>query len=106
MNQWTRYTAWAVVVIAAFVLGSCAGRSGRESTGGFIDDSTITTKVKSSFLADPMVSALSISVETTQGVVQLKGIVSSEQERQRAIQLAQSVGGVRQVDARNLFVKS
>jgi osmotically-inducible protein OsmY len=106
MNRWTRYTAWAMVVITALVLVGCASTSGRESTGGFIDDATITTKVKSSLLADPMVSSLSISVETTQGVVHLKGIVDSEQERQRAIQLAQAVGGVRQVDARNLFVKS
>jgi hyperosmotically inducible periplasmic protein len=105
-KRWARYTASAVVVIAALLLVGCASTSSRESTGEFVDDSAITTKVKSSFLTDPMVSALSISVETTRGVVHLQGIVNSEQERQRAIQLAQAVGGVKQVDARNLFVKS
>jgi osmotically-inducible protein OsmY len=106
MKRWMLYTECAAVVIAVLVLVGCASTSGRESTGEFVDDATITTKVKSSFLADPMVSALSISVETTRGVVHLQGIVNSEQERQRAVQLAQAVGGVKQVDARNLFVKS
>jgi len=92
--------------MAVLVLVGCAGTSSRESTGEFVDDSAITTKVKSSFVADPIVSALAINVETTKGVVHLQGIVNNEQERQRAIQLAQAVGGVKQVDARNLFVKS
>jgi len=56
-------------------------------------------------VADPTVSALDIKVETSQGVVNLTGIVSSEQERQRAIRLAQDVEGVKRVEASNLFVK-
>jgi hyperosmotically inducible periplasmic protein len=106
MKPRTLYIRCAVAVMAVLVLIGCASTSGRGSTGQFVDDSAITTKVKSSFVSDPMVSSLAISVETTQGVVHLSGIVSSEQERQRAIQLAQAVGGVKQVDARNLFVKS
>jgi osmotically-inducible protein OsmY len=106
MKRWTLHIQCAVVVMAVLVLVGCAGTSSRESTGEFVDDSAITTKVKSSFVADPMVSALAINVETTKGVVHLQGIVNNEQERQRAIQLAQAVGGVKQVDARNLFVKS
>jgi len=70
-----------------------------------VDDAIITTKVKTSFVADPTVSALSIKVETSQGVVNLTGIVNSEQERQRLIQLAQDVEGVKRVEAGNLFVK-
>ena len=106
MKRGTLYIQCAVVVMAVLVLVGCAGTSSRESTGEFVDDSAITTKVKSSFVADPIVSALAINVETTKGVVHLQGIVNNEQERQRAIQLAQAVGGVKQVDARNLFVKS
>jgi len=70
-----------------------------------IDDTAITTKVKTGLLADPMTSAFAISVETDRGVVSLTGIVNSEAERQRAIQVAQEVGGVKRVDGRNLFVK-
>jgi hyperosmotically inducible protein len=70
-----------------------------------IDDSLITTKVKSSFVADSAVSALDISVETNQGVVSLTGLVNSETERQRAVQIAQETSGVKKVDAKNLIVK-
>jgi hyperosmotically inducible periplasmic protein len=106
MKRWTLHIQCAAVGMAVLVLVGCAGTSSRESTGEFVDDSAITTKVKSSFVADPMVSALAINVQTTKGVVHLQGIVNNEQERQRAIQLAQAVGGVKQVDARNLFVRS
>jgi hypothetical protein len=67
-----------------------------------IDDTLITTKIKSSFAADPQVSALAIDVDTANGVVSLTGAVRSEQERQRAIQLAQSTEGVQQVEAQHL----
>jgi hyperosmotically inducible periplasmic protein len=95
----------AAVVIAVLILMGCASTTGRQSTGQVVDDSAITTKVKSSFLADPVVSATAISVNTTDGVVSLDGFVKSEQERQRAIQLAQSTQGVRVVDTRNLVVR-
>ena len=93
------------VVLAMLVLVSCASTPERRSTGEVIDDAAITTKVKADLLADPMVSGFAISVETDRGVVSLTGIVNSEAERQRAVQIAQDVGGVKQVDARNLFVK-
>jgi osmotically-inducible protein OsmY len=92
--------AMAVLLMLSFTSIGMAG-----STGDFVDDSVITTKVKSSFVADSTVSALDISVETTQGVVNLTGIVNNEQERQRAIQIAQETDGVKKVDARNLLVK-
>jgi osmotically-inducible protein OsmY len=92
-----------VMTVLLMVSGISIGIAG--SAGEFVDDSVITTKVKSSFVADSSVSALDISVETTQGVVNLMGIVNNEQERQRAIQIAQETDGVKQVNARNLFVK-
>jgi osmotically-inducible protein OsmY len=92
--------AMAVLLMLSFTSIGMAG-----STGDVVDDSVITTKVKSSFVADSTVSALDISVETTQGVVNLTGIVNNEQERQRAIQIAQETDGVKKVDTRNLFVK-
>jgi osmotically-inducible protein OsmY len=100
LNKILGVMAMAVLLMLGFASIGMAG-----STGDFIDDSVITTKVKSSFVADSMVSALDISVETSQGVVNLTGIVNNEQERQRAIQIAQETNGVKQVNARNLFVK-
>jgi len=96
---------FSVMAMAILLMLSCTSMGIAGSTGEFIDDSVITTKVKSSFVADSTVSALDISVDTSQGVVNLTGIVNNEQERQRAIQIAQETNGVRQVNARNLFVK-
>jgi osmotically-inducible protein OsmY len=77
----------------------------QRSTGEVLDDATITTRVKSSLVADPMVSATSINVDTARGIVSLAGLVDSERERLRAIQLAQATPGVQRVEAQNLHVK-
>jgi hyperosmotically inducible protein len=94
-----------VMAMAALLVLSHTAIGTAGSTGDYIDDSVITTKVKSSFVADSTVSALDISVDTSQGIVNLTGIVNTEQERQRAIQIAQETNGVKQVNAKNLFVK-
>ena len=83
-------------MLVALVAG-CAGSRTQESTGEYIDDSTITTKVKTVMLKDPAVSGLAINVETFKGTVQLSGFARTEQERARAIELAQSVAGVKSV---------
>jgi osmotically-inducible protein OsmY len=105
INQWRLGQKWAVVVMAVLLLVSSASLVLAGSTGDVIDDSLITTKVKSSFVADSTVSALDISVETNQGVVTLTGLVTNETERQRAVQIARETSGVKQVDAKNLIVK-
>jgi BON domain len=61
-----------------------------------------TAKVKSSFAADLQVSAVAIDVDTANGVVSLTGVVSSADERQRPLQLAQGIEGVTRVEAPNL----
>ena len=98
-------SAGSVMILVVVAIGGCATKPALEKTGEFIDDSAITTKVKSSFLADPMVRAFAISVATSNGVVRLKGFVDSERQRQRAIQLAQTIPGVKEVDDRNLYVE-
>jgi hyperosmotically inducible periplasmic protein len=95
----------AAIVIMVLILIGCTAMTGRQSVGEAVDDSTITAKVKSSLLADSVVSASTIDVDTTNGAVSLNGIVKNEQERQRAIQLVQSTQGVRVVDARNLVIR-
>lgn len=62
-----------------------------------IDDSVITTKVKSVLLADPTVKGLNISVDTVGGTVTLSGTVSSQDERAKAESLAAGIEGVRSV---------
>jgi hyperosmotically inducible periplasmic protein len=96
---------WGGILLAVLMVVSGVATAGERSTGQVIDDATITTKVKASFVADPQVSALAIDVDTANGVVSLTGVVDGEAERQRAIQLAQGIEGVKRVDANNLRVK-
>jgi hyperosmotically inducible periplasmic protein len=95
----------AVGVMALLMLVGCARMSSRESTGAVPQDAAITTKVQSSFVADPLVSASAINVGTRRGVVHLTGTVTSEQARHRAIQLVQGVPGVGEIVVRHLVVQ-
>ena len=83
-----------LAALLGLLLNACAGSPTEESTGQYVDDSAITTKVKSTLFADPGTSGLSISVETYKGTVQLSGFVHTEAERSRAGALARSVPGV------------
>ena len=92
------------VAVAAGITG-CAVTGGQETTGEYVDDATITTRVKTRFAKDPTVSAMRINVETMKGVVQLNGNAESQAERDQAAQLASSVPGVTKVE-NNLRVES
>jgi osmotically-inducible protein OsmY len=84
------------VGFATFNAG-CASTPTRESTGEYVDDSTITAKVKAALVKDPVVKALDVKVETFKGAVQLSGFVNSEAERTQAGNVAASVSGVTSV---------
>jgi hyperosmotically inducible protein len=105
MRQWKVWIGGAAGVMGLLMLIGCAATSSRESIGESSEDAAITAKVKSSFQADPLVSASAISVQTSQGIVHLSGTVNNEQERYRAIQLVQGVAGVREIIVRNLVVQ-
>lgn len=75
----------------------CASTSKTESTGNYIDDSVITTKVKAAIFAEPTLSAAEINVETYKGTVQLSGFVSQQADIPRAVEIAKSVEGVKAV---------
>ena len=82
----------------------CAGSSTRESTGEYIDNSVLTSKVKAAIFNDPMLKVLQINVETFKGVVQLSGFVDSAEAAARAVEVARSVEGVKAVK-NNMSVK-
>jgi BON domain len=108
MNLRQRHHRWIGVLCAlvACVLVSGTTTLAQRSLGEVIDDTLITGKIKASFAADPQVSALAIDVDTANGVVTLTGVVDSENERQRAIQLAQGIEGVQRVEANNLRLRA
>jgi osmotically-inducible protein OsmY len=91
-------SAVSAVALSAALLGGCAASPSHESTGQYFDDTTITTKVKSKLLGSEGVWSTDLSVTTVQGVVRLSGFAKSEQDRQHAGEIAQSVAGVKQVD--------
>ncbi|OON41222.1 hypothetical protein BTJ39_04435 [Izhakiella australiensis] len=85
-------------VMVALTLSACAPTEHKEGTGGYIDDTVITTKVKSQLLGDEALKhANQISVETFKGRVQLSGFVSSPQMAARAVSVARGVNGVKSV---------
>lgn len=88
---------FAMLVAAMFVavLTGCAGAGTK--TGAFVDDSAITTKVKTAFATDKTVSAMDIKVDTNNGNVRLSGFADSAAEKSRAEELARSVAGVKSV---------
>jgi len=83
---------------------ACASTSKQESTGEYVDDSVITTKVKSMLAADDFLKSFKISVETYKGSVQLSGFVNSQQAVDKAGQITRSVKGVKSVK-NDLIVK-
>jgi osmotically-inducible protein OsmY len=82
----------------------CAGTRTRASTGEYIDDSAISTKVKTALHADEDVSGFQVNVETFKGVVQLSGFVDTAAQAQKAEHIARRVEGVEEV-RNNLTVK-
>ena len=86
------------VLAGALILGLAGCASSGEKTGAYVDDSWITTKVKSEMVANNDVSARNISVNTTKGVVKLTGTAPSLQESNRAAQIARGVAGVKAVE--------
>ncbi len=93
-----------LLLLAIAVIGGCAGSRTQESTGEYVDDSTITAKVKAAIFDDPALKVFQISVETFKGAVQLSGFVNSPQVVSRAGEVASRVSGVKSVK-NNLLVK-
>ena len=97
MSLTTRLSRLVAVMLMISFVAACAGSKTQESNGEYLDDSVITSTVKAKLLADDEVSGLAINVETFKAVVQLSGFAKTEAERQKAAQLARSVGGVKDV---------
>jgi osmotically-inducible protein OsmY len=93
---------FVLMIITTFV--ACASTPKQESAGEYIDDSVITTKVKSLLAADDFLKLFQISVESRKGIVQLSGFVDSQKAVDKAGQIARGVKGVNSV-RNDLIVK-
>jgi osmotically-inducible protein OsmY len=89
--------AAALAAVALLSAAGCAVTRNQETVGNYVDDTTITTRVKAKFAEDKAVSATAINVETLRGTVQLSGFARSLDEKMTAERLARSVSGVSSV---------
>jgi osmotically-inducible protein OsmY len=94
-----RTTMLAAAIAATLLTATtgCAVSRGQETTGAYIDDSTITATVKSRFVDNKAVDAASISVETLNGTVMLSGFAKNATEKSTAESIARGVSGVKSV---------
>ena len=88
--------SWLVMGVLLAGLAGCANTG--EKSGAYVDDSWITSKVKSEMVANKQVRARDISVNTNRGVVTLSGSARTEEESNKAAEIAHSVKGVTQVE--------
>ncbi|MBK7313315.1 BON domain-containing protein [Candidatus Aalborgicola defluviihabitans] len=86
-----------VATVALTALVGCAATSTTEGTGGYIDDSVITSKTKAAIFNDPSLKSTEINVETFKGKVQLSGFVNSQADINRAVEVTRGVAGVTSV---------
>ena len=105
----TKLIASSLIAGAALALAPLAGyaadtkedtshMSKTEKVKDYVNDSTITTKVKAELAKDKQVSASKIKVETDHGVVKLTGNAATKEEADKAATIAQGTKGVASVD--------
>src|SRR5690242_3841843 len=110
MNIQNKLLVLTISLVGALSIASC-GKSeqkgakpegpkpeAKTTVGTDVDDSAITTKVKSALLADADVKSFDIKVETRKGEVQLSGFVDTQVQMDRAVAIAKGVEGVKKVD--------
>ena len=89
-------SSWKVTIAAA-MLAATLSTACAKTISEALDDTTITTRVKTAMLNDPAVGGLRIDVDTVKSVVTLSGRVKSQSERDQAVGLARGVSGVSEV---------
>ena len=106
MKTQIRYIVLAAALACVPLLNTgCSVTRGKQSAGSYIDDRTITGKVKTSLLRDDTVKGTDVDVTTFNGAVQLSGFVETQAQKDRAGELARQTEGVQQVH-NNLIVQT
>jgi hyperosmotically inducible protein len=92
-----KYLSILLMAFALLIALGCASTATRESTGEFVDDSAITTKVKTAIFRETTLKSSEINVTTYKGEVQLSGFVSSAASIDKAVAIAQGIAGVHNI---------
>lgn len=102
-----RTAVWAASFTALVTLGACNKAPEPEAAtllaspmtlGNQVDDTVITSSVKSALLADDLVKGMDLQVQTRKGVVQLSGFVDSQAQIDQALMLTRAVAGVTDIE--------
>jgi osmotically-inducible protein OsmY len=104
MKKRNMFIGYSVILVLIATFSACGSTSKQTSPGEYVDDSVITTKIKSLLAEDDFLKSFQIGVETRKGVVQLSGFVNSQQAVDKAGQIAKGVKGVKSVK-NDLIVK-
>ena len=78
---------------------ACASTPQKRSFGEIIDDSMLHTRLKARFLTDKTIKPGDIKIEVRKGVVSMNGVLGTQEEIDRAIEIAERTKGVQQVKA-------
>lgn len=93
-----RNTLAALVTTAALLTTTgCAVMRDQQTTGAYVDDTALTTRIKARFIESKEVDASSIRVETLNGTVMLSGFAKNQNERTTAEEIAMKTNGVKNV---------
>lgn len=84
--------------LALFLL-ACSATPQKRSLGEVIDDTVIATKLKTKYMKDGVVDNKNVKLKVRKGVVQLSGVLNSQGEINRAIEIAEKQKGVKEVKA-------
>jgi osmotically-inducible protein OsmY len=94
MKKKNLFVGCLVLALAFAATAACWSSSGKATAGQYVDDSMITTKVKTLLAANDLLSSFQVGVETSGSVVQLSGFVDSQSAADQAGRVALGVGGV------------
>jgi len=86
---------WLFLLV--FIVAGCASTRTTQSPGEYVDDSVITSRVKTRLIQDQALKAFDIGVETFRGDVLLSGFVDTKDQIDRAVTVAKQVPGVKSV---------
>ena len=109
-NKFKVAVATVIITLAALNLNGCAvaligagaeagyiASQGERTAKETVNDQWITSKIKSKFLLNSITAGLKINVNVFKSNVTLKGNISSENEKIKAIYIAKTVTGVQSV---------
>jgi len=82
---------------APLLLGACSIMSGKETTGQYVDDTTLEARAKAALVKDSTVSATDFTIAVYKGDVTLSGVAKTPDEVQRAIEDIRTVPGIKSV---------